>query len=40
MAVARQCPTLELGVEIEVRPVHAECPIGKRLREQATLVTA
>jgi hypothetical protein len=40
LAIARQCPTLELGVEIEVRPVLAECPIGKRLREQPALVTA
>jgi hypothetical protein len=33
--MARSCPTLEHGITIEVRPVGSECPISKRLREQA-----
>ena len=40
MAVARQYPMLDLGIEIEVRPVLTECPIATRLREQSALVTA
>jgi len=37
--IARQCPTLDHGIVIEVRPMLCECPITKRLREQQ-LVTA
>jgi hypothetical protein len=40
LAIARKCPTLDLGIEIEVRPVLPECPIAARLREQPALVTA
>jgi hypothetical protein len=32
-AIARECPTLDYGIDIEVRPMLDECPIAKRLRE-------
>jgi hypothetical protein len=34
-AAARECPTLDFGIDIEVRPMLSECPIAKRLRESA-----
>lgn len=40
VAFARKCPTLKLGIQIEVRPVLAECPIVSRLRQQPALATA
>lgn len=30
VAVARQCPMLDLGVEVEVRPIAAICPMLQR----------
>jgi hypothetical protein len=36
VAFARECPTLEYGISIEIRPAIYECPITKRLNEQAT----
>ena len=39
-AIARECPTLDYGISIEIRPVLDECPISKRLREQAALPVA
>ena len=39
-AIARECPTLDYGISIEVRPVLSECPISKRLREQAPAAAA
>lgn len=39
-AVARACPTLHLGISIEVRPVVAECPCYLRARQRAELQTA
>ena len=35
--VARKCPTLDFGIDIEVRPMLRECPISARLREQEAL---
>lgn len=35
IAVAKSCPALEYGNEIEVRPVAAECPMAVRVREFA-----
>jgi hypothetical protein len=34
VAVAQECPTLEYGISIEVRPARLECPITERLRER------
>lgn len=39
-AIARECPTLDYGISIEVRPMLDDCPIAKRLREQAPLPAA
>ena len=39
-AIAEACPTLDHGIEIEVRPMLDECPIEKRLREREALATA
>nr|MDQ3623431.1 YciI family protein [Verrucomicrobiota bacterium] len=35
VAVARQCPLLEHGGVVEVRPVAPECPIGASMRAKA-----
>jgi hypothetical protein len=40
VAIARGCPTLDYGIEIEVRPVLEECPCFKRVRERRELATA
>lgn len=34
IAVAQDCPTLEYGISIEVRPARPDCPITERLRER------
>jgi hypothetical protein len=39
-AIARDCPTLDYGISVEVRPMLDECPIATRLREQAPLAAA
>lgn len=39
-AIARECPTLDYGISIDVRPVLEDCPIATRLREQAVLPAA
>jgi hypothetical protein len=36
VSIAQQCPTLEYGGAIEVRPVAAECPTFQRARELAS----
>ena len=36
-AIARECPTLDYGISIEIRPVLDECPIARRLRAGAAL---
>lgn len=33
-AMAQNCPTLDYGISIEIRPTQNECPIAKRLRER------
>jgi hypothetical protein len=43
VAVAKNCPSLEYGAQIEVRPVADECPMAERAREitaEAQLATA
>ena len=35
VAIAQQCPTLEHGGIVEVRPVAAECPTFQRVRQMA-----
>ena len=34
VAIAKQCPVLEYGSTVEVRPVAEECPTFQRVREQ------
>ena len=34
VAVAQQCPILEHGAEVEVRPIAADCPTLQRVRQQ------
>ena len=34
VAIARQCPILEFGSTVEVRPVAEECPTFQRVKEQ------
>ena len=36
IAIAQQCPLLQHGGVVEVRPVAPECPIAAHLRETAT----
>ena len=38
--IARKCPTLHFGIEIEVRPVLEECPCFARVMKQRALATA
>jgi len=40
VAIAKTCPTLSLGITIEVRPTLRECPISRRLREREQLADA
>lgn len=40
VAIARECPTLGHGVEIEVRPVLEECPCFARVMKRRELATA
>jgi hypothetical protein len=39
VAIAQGCPGLPYGVQVEVRPVAAECPVASELKQQAELVT-
>jgi hypothetical protein len=39
-AIARECPTLDHGITIEVRPLLWECPCTKRILEQPALAAA
>lgn len=34
VAVAQQCPILEHGAEVEVRPIAADCPTLQRVRQR------
>ena len=43
VAVAKSCPGLEYGTQVEVRPVAEECPMAERARQiipEEQLVTA
>ena len=40
VAIAKQCPILEYGAQVEVRPVAEECPIMEAAREAGTLAHA
>jgi hypothetical protein len=40
VAIAKQCPMLEFGQTVEVRPVLGECPHFKAVREQAAMMAA
>jgi len=40
VAVAKQCPILEFGAIVEVRPVAEECPTFQRVREQMATAAA
>ena len=40
VAIARQCPGLEHGAVVEVRPVAAECPVAAELRSEGELAHA
>ena len=37
VAIAQECPGLAYGVQVEVRPVLAACPIAKQLQAEAQL---
>lgn len=34
VAIAKQCPVLEYGSTVEVRPIAEECPTFRRVKEQ------
>jgi len=40
VAIARECPGLPHGVQVEVRPVAAECPLATQLQREAHLANA
>ena len=40
VAIARSCPTLDHGIEIEVRPVLDECPVFKRVGKRISGIAA
>ena len=40
IAIARECPTLDFGIEVEVRPMLDDCPISARLRQNQSLAAA
>ena len=40
VAIARECPGLLYGVQVEVRPVAAECPIASELKHEAQFANA
>jgi len=40
VAIAKQCPTLDYGATVEVRPVAGECVSMKRAQEQLAGATA
>src|SRR5213596_3007442 len=37
LAIARECPGLPYGVQVEVRPVAAECPLASELKTEVQL---
>lgn len=40
VAIAQSCPTLDYGISIEVRPVLADCPCFRRIKERRELAMA
>ena len=34
--IAQQCPMLDFGVTVEIRPIAEDCPIPERLQQRAT----
>lgn len=38
--IAKQCPALEYGLDVEVRPIALECPPMQRANEQLARATA
>ena len=40
LAIARECPGLPYGVQVEVRPVAAECPLASELKHEAQFANA
>jgi hypothetical protein len=40
VAIARECPGLPYGVQVEVRPVAAECPLASELKHEVTFANA
>jgi hypothetical protein len=40
VAIARECPGLPYGVQVEVRPVAAECPLASELKHEAQFANA
>ena len=39
VAIAQECPGLPYGVQVEVRPVAAECPLASELKQEAEFAT-
>ncbi len=39
VAIAQECPGLPYGVQVEVRPVAAECPVASELKQEAQFVS-
>src|SRR5258708_39683557 len=40
VAIAKDCPALEYGGKVEVRPIAADCPLAENLRENGVLANA
>ena len=40
VVIAQQCPGLQYGIRVEVRPVAGECPMAEELRAEAQLARA
>ena len=40
VAIAQECPGLPYGVQVEVRPVAAECPVASELKRETQLANA
>lgn len=40
VAIAQECPGLQYGVKVEVRPVAAECPVASELKQEAHFANA
>ena len=40
VSIAQECPGLPYGVQVEVRPVAAECPVASELKHEAQFANA